>query len=50
MLPLVQNFFVRSTNVYISDVVNVASNLLINATSLTITSNAPGFADANRRA
>ncbi len=41
-LPLVQNFLVRSTNVFISDVVNVASNLLINATSLTITSNAPG--------
>ncbi len=39
--PLVQNFFVRSTNVYISDFVNVASNLLINATSLTITSNDP---------
>lgn len=41
-LPLVQNFLVRSTNVVISDQLNIASNLLINATSLTITSNAPG--------
>ena len=40
-LPLVQNLLLRSTNVVISDIINVASNLLINAQTLTISSNAP---------
>ena len=39
--PLVQNCLLRSTNIVISDMLNVASNLLINAQSLTITTNNP---------
>ncbi len=38
----VDNLSLRSTNVVISDLLNVTNNLLINAQSLTITSNAPG--------
>jgi hypothetical protein len=39
--PLVQNCLLRSTNVVISDLLNVASNLLINAQNLTIITNSP---------
>jgi hypothetical protein len=38
----VDNLSLRSTNVFISDDLNVQSNLLINAQNLTITSNDPG--------
>jgi hypothetical protein len=38
----IDNFSLRSTNVVISDELNIDSSLLINAQSLTITSNAPG--------
>jgi hypothetical protein len=38
----VLNFLVRSTNVVISDVINVTSNILVNAQTLTITTNEPG--------
>lgn len=41
-LPLVENFSAISTNVYVGDILNVNSNLFINATSFTISSNAPG--------
>ncbi len=37
----VENFSLRSTNVVISDVLQVQSNLLINAQNLTVTSNDP---------
>ncbi len=39
--PLILDFTARSTNVVISDSLNVASNLLINAQSLTVSTNAP---------
>lgn len=41
-LPQVMNLTLRSTNVVISDILNVASSLLINARNVTISSNSPG--------
>jgi hypothetical protein len=41
-LPQVLNCALRSQNVIVSDVLNIDQSLSINATSLTITSNAPG--------
>lgn len=38
----VENFQARSTNVVISDALNVVSNILINAQCLTVSSNGPG--------
>lgn len=38
----VENFLARSTNVVICDELNVVSNILINAQSLTVASNGPG--------
>jgi hypothetical protein len=45
-LPQIINCTLRSTNVTISDVLNVSSSLLINAVNVTITSNAPGAPSA----
>ena len=38
----IENLSLRSANVIISDAINLTSNLLINAQTLTITANAPG--------
>ena len=40
--PQLQNLSLRGTNVYISDVLNVLSNLTLEAQNVTIVSNAPG--------
>jgi len=43
--PLLLNCLLRSTNVYISDVLNISNSLYVNAQNLTITSNSPGAAN-----
>ena len=43
----IENLSLRSTNVVVSDVLTVNESLLINAQSLTITSNAPGSLTPN---
>jgi hypothetical protein len=41
-LPLVLNCALRSTNVVISDILNIDQTLLVNSSTLTVTTNSPG--------